>query len=152
MQGDPTGLSPLVGKHPWRSEMTTHSRILKFGESKNRGGLWAIVHGVCKSWTWSSKLGTQLSTHIFLNNFQTSYYPFHHIFWIISLYRSIISILILCTFIHEWVILCKLAKSVRCDAYILQLRIPEYWTFQWDFTLISPFFQLLQYHFSQLSY
>ena len=50
------GLEDLLEK-----EMATHSSILAWRDSMDRGAWWATVRGVAKSWTW---LSTHTHTHI----------------------------------------------------------------------------------------
>ena len=48
------GLIP-VSEDPWEEEMATHSSILAWKNSMNRGARWATVHGVAESQTRLSK-------------------------------------------------------------------------------------------------
>ena len=42
---------------PLEEEMATHSSILAWKKSKDRGAWWATVHGVANSQTWLSNWG-----------------------------------------------------------------------------------------------
>ena len=52
-----TQVQSLGGEDPLEEEMATHSRIIAWRISMDRGAWQATVHGVTKSWT-------QLSMHI----------------------------------------------------------------------------------------
>ena len=44
-----TLFNPWIGKIPWRREWQPSISCLE--DSTDRGGWWATVHGVAKSWT-----------------------------------------------------------------------------------------------------
>ena len=46
-----TWVDPWVGKIPWRKDMATHSSILVWRISMDRGAWRATVLGVTESWT-----------------------------------------------------------------------------------------------------
>ena len=49
-----TWVRPLGWEDPLEKDMATHSSILAWRISMNRGALWAAVLWVVKSWTWLS--------------------------------------------------------------------------------------------------
>ena len=54
---------PWLGKAPWRKAQATHSRILTWRMTTERGIWWAMVHKVAKSWTQLKQLS--MHTHSF---------------------------------------------------------------------------------------
>ena len=49
-----TWLRSLGREDPLQKEIATHSRILAWRISQDRGAWWAIAHGIARSWTWLS--------------------------------------------------------------------------------------------------
>ena len=49
-----TWVRPLGWEDPLEKDMATHSSILAWRISMNRGAWWAAVLWVVKSWTWLS--------------------------------------------------------------------------------------------------
>ena len=65
--------NPWVGKVPWRSGNPLQFCCLE--NSMDRGGWWAIVHRVAKSWTqlkWLNTYTAQIVYLLFSHSFQTS--------------------------------------------------------------------------------
>ena len=56
-----TWVLSLGQEDPREEEMATHSSILAWKNSMDRGAWWAVVHGAAKSWT---QLGNIAHTHM----------------------------------------------------------------------------------------